>query len=993
MTLDRRAAITGVRALVVWAYLVYAPYYLFWRLGTFNPEALFFSWLIWIAEAFGYLTAVLHVFMVWRLTSPSAGPPPAGYSVDVFVTTYDESPSLLRHTLLAAVRMGYPHQTWLLDDGNRPEMAELAKELGCRYLARTKNTHAKAGNLNNALIHSRADFIAVFDADHVPHKDFLNKTLGFFRDEKVAFVQTPQDFYNLDSYQHRQYKGSNYVWTEQSLFFRVIQRGKDYWNAAFFCGSCAVLRRRALDEVGGFAIGTITEDLHTSIRLHKKGFRSVYYPHSLAFGLAPDSAHSFLLQRRRWGQGAMQVWRREGILFASGLTFAQRLNYLASVLTYFDGWQKAVFYLAPAVVLITGVLPIHKLGLEFLMYFIPFYILCFWAYEEVGRGYGGTLLTEQYNMARFATFAQATLGGFRKRLDFNVTPKNSPRKNERLSIAPQFVILVVSITAILIGIILWLVQRHIPTGAFWANIIWASINLGLAGAVVRFTLKRKHRRSEYRFPIPLPTLVTTVSNDQVVGLATDISADGCRLITEAPIGGSADTVEGEIFLPGGQMPFRAEIVRHPNPDPDLFEGYSLVKADHGKTRPPRRKLEYGLMFRWDTSSDAAQLENFLFGSDFQWRVLDLQEGWITPINWLATRIAPAKTAHTMAVTTGEWLPVIYHVDGDDDQSYRFGVLSRTDWSDQPARLILFEALPGRSRLELYVFGQRLRDGMKGELTEVEELETPLANIYTGKLKIFDQKSSVDRSGKRGFSSLDGGKLGVIFLLAWYFSVLFFPTGNARADNWIGLTGGEVAGDGNAYAFAGAIKPLGRGSKLGQGWVQRYWLDWAGYRFDVGGEEIRARAPGVSAAVGYQRGIAGGYMAGYVGLGYRDTRLSPDKPQVKARGGQSSFQMLGEIDRRINDQWRFTGAAHLAFGPDSYWTRAKFLFPTASGPYWRGVEIVFQGDSDYRAVKAGYVLDEWRIGRGVNANFKLGILKTEGLATRAYAGIEFVKTFR
>jgi cellulose synthase/poly-beta-1,6-N-acetylglucosamine synthase-like glycosyltransferase len=122
------------------------------------------------------------------------------------------------------------------------------------------------------LTQSRAQFIAIFDADHAPKTSFLTQTLGFFSDPQVAFVQTPQDFYNLDSFQHRWSRRKGQVWTEQSLFFRVIQRGKDYWNAAFFCGSCAVIRRSSLDAIGGFATGTVTEDLHTSIRLHKQGF-------------------------------------------------------------------------------------------------------------------------------------------------------------------------------------------------------------------------------------------------------------------------------------------------------------------------------------------------------------------------------------------------------------------------------------------------------------------------------------------------------------------------------------------------------------------------------------------------------------------------------------------------------------------------------------------------------------------------------------------------
>ncbi|MCR4345815.1 MAG: glycosyltransferase [Sulfuricaulis sp.] len=664
--------------------------------------------------------------MVSRLTSPEATPPPKGLTVDVFIPTYNESANLLRHTLLAATRMEYPHETWLLDDGNRPEMAALAKELGCRYLTRTENINAKAGNLNNALTQSRADFVAVFDADHVPHKDFLNKTLGFFRDEKVSFVQTPQDFYNLDSYQHRRHRRLSYVWTEQSLFFRVIQRGKDYWNAAYFCGSCAVLRRSALESIGGFATGTVTEDLHTSIRLHKKGYKATYYPESLAFGLAPDSVRAFLLQRRRWGQGAMQVWRKEGILFARGLTLPQRLNYLASVLTYFDGWQKAIFYAAPAVVLMTGVMPISALGTDFLLHFIPFYILCFWAYEEAGRGYGGTLLTEQYNMARFATFALATISGFGRHLKFTVTQKVSLEQDKARTVIPQLFVLMLSIAAIIIGAVLWSSQQYLTPGAFWGNVIWASINLGLAGSVVRFTLLRKHRRREYRFPIPLPAFIGKTEEDRVLGLVEDISAAGCRFISENPVTTSRN-VNGEIFLPSGRMTFTASISRHEAP-------VSPAPDRHGKSpefekRISRQKLEYGLAFQWKSANDAVQLENFLYGSDLQWRILDLQEGITTPVDWVAGLFTTAKMEKVSGISTGEWLPVIYHQASKGGVQDKFAVLSRTDRTQHTARMIMFEPVPRGSRLEFYIFGQMPRDHVQGKITEVNKLQATTADVY------------------------------------------------------------------------------------------------------------------------------------------------------------------------------------------------------------------------------------------------------------------------
>lgn len=274
------------RRIVLYTFFAVGVIYLYWRTGTFHPDHPVFSRLLYAAEVFGFFTALLNAFMTWRLTVRTSPPPPPGLSVDVFIPTYNEELAVVRRTVLAAKAMDYPHQTWVLDDGNRPEMRALATELGVRYLARADNTHAKAGNLNHALQHSRADFIATFDADHAPRRDFLLKTLGFFADERVAFVQTPQDFYNLDSFQNRTDERQRWAWSEQSFFFRIIQRGKDYWNSAFYCGSCAVIRRRALDDIGGFATGTVTEDIHTSLRLHKRGWHSVYLPESLAYGIA-----------------------------------------------------------------------------------------------------------------------------------------------------------------------------------------------------------------------------------------------------------------------------------------------------------------------------------------------------------------------------------------------------------------------------------------------------------------------------------------------------------------------------------------------------------------------------------------------------------------------------------------------------------------------------------------------------------------------------------
>jgi len=990
MQTTRDQIVSGLRTLIVALYVVYAPYYLYWRLGTFNPDAAAFSWLIWVAEAFGVLTALLHVFMVARLTKPVSPPAPAGLKVDVFITTCNERVSLLSHTLYAAVRMDYPHQTWLLDDGNNTDMAALASRLGCGYIARGDPRDAKAGNLNNALAQSTADFVAVFDADHVPNRDFLIRTLGFFQDENVAFVQTPQDFYNLDSYQHRRHRRLNYVWTEQSLFFRVIQRGKDRWNAAFFCGSCAVLRVGALRKIGGFATGTITEDLHTSIRLHKRGYRSVYLPESLAYGLAPDSINGFLSQRLRWGQGAIQVWRKEGILFARGLTFVQRLNYLASVLTYFDGWAKAVFYLAPVIVLTTGIMPIHVLGWDFLWHFLPFYILCFWSYEEAARGYGRTLLTEQYNMARFAIFVRATLSGLRRHLEFRVTPKHVAGAEDRRNIVPQIAVLAASAGSIIVGIIFWSRYRYMAPGAFIANIIWASINLGLAGTLLRYTARKKHRRLDYRFPIPLPIEIESVEPQVRLGLAEDISSSGCKLILEQVIQ-HQESVTGRLFLPTGVLPFRAVIKYHGPGSSSSGWRARHHQPDSMQTRAPRQKHYYGLTFTPQSDADAMQLENFLYGSDLQWRFLDLHEEITTPIAWLVDRFsADGRRRRFSLISPDEWLPVVCRDVNSAGGHGRLGVLARTDWARYPARLITFEPVVPDASLELAVFGIIGAGKLAARVDSVDKLDVPPGPLYVSLITINRQK---DVSGHKRHVSPDItlGSTFLSLLAAGFIFCCLVPV-RASGASWLGMTGVEADENHGSYTYIGAVLPLGTGSVLGNGWVQRYWLDELAYRFNAGGIETRARAPGLSASLGRQGRDAGWDWGVYAGAAYRDTGLTPDNSSVQVRGSQTYPLLALELSRQAGPEWRFDGIVNVTLSPSSYWARARILHRFMGNSLYQGPELVEQGDQDYHGYKLGYVIDGFAAGKYGSFGLSVGAGKIEGLNTGAYAGIEYAHTF-
>jgi cellulose synthase/poly-beta-1,6-N-acetylglucosamine synthase-like glycosyltransferase len=277
---------------------------------TLNLEtnyAIFASLLLYSAEMWGFISMCLYFFQVWDLSEPAEQPIIEGRTIDVFVPTYNEDVLLLRTTLQACLDLDYPHRTYVLDDGRRDEVRELADELGVRYITRDSNQHAKAGNLNHALEQTDGEFIVIFDADHVPQKRFINRLIGYFRDEKCGFVQTPHAFYKFDNFQGSCNFNKKKYWDDGLLFYKVIQRGLNRWNAVIFAGSAAMFRRKALEEVGYIAVETITEDMHTGIRMTALGWKTAFVSEPLISGQAAPDVTTFHSQRLRWGEGNLSI--------------------------------------------------------------------------------------------------------------------------------------------------------------------------------------------------------------------------------------------------------------------------------------------------------------------------------------------------------------------------------------------------------------------------------------------------------------------------------------------------------------------------------------------------------------------------------------------------------------------------------------------------------------------------------------------------------------
>ncbi|MGH9073831.1 MAG: glycosyltransferase family 2 protein [Acidimicrobiales bacterium] len=313
------------------------------------------------------------------------GPRPA---VDVLIPVYNEPVDVVAPTVAAAVGLrGADVTVHLLDDAGRPELADLASREGARYVRREGNRGAKAGNLNHALGRTQAPFVVVFDCDHVPDPRFLQATLGWMQDDDVAFVQTPQYYANAHTG-----RLAAAAWSQQSLFFGGIARGKDALGSMFCCGTNVLFRRQALDQAGGFPEGSLTEDFELSVVLHERGWRSVYVNEVLAQGLGPEDMASYVSQQRRWARGCLAA---VPAVIKARLPWRIRQQYLLSAMFFLSGWTFALYMALPAVRIFFGAQPLAGATADqFLLHFAPYFCVSLLSVAVAGAG--------EYTFAAFA---------------------------------------------------------------------------------------------------------------------------------------------------------------------------------------------------------------------------------------------------------------------------------------------------------------------------------------------------------------------------------------------------------------------------------------------------------------------------------------------------------------------------------------------------------------------------------------------------------------
>ncbi|RAI03024.1 cellulose synthase catalytic subunit (UDP-forming) [Acuticoccus sediminis] len=559
---DRRGAL---RAVVLALGTAVVLRYVYWRTSSTIPPidelANFIPGIIlYAAEMYSVFMLFVSLFTIADpLNRPrrTLAPDSIRPTVDIFIPSYNESPELLATTISAARQIDYPEDrftVYLLDDGGtdqridspNPQLAaqaaerrrtlqQLCRDLGVNYLTRAQNVHAKAGNLNNGLAHSTGEFVVVLDADHAPSRDFLNETIGYFAaDPRLFLVQTPHFFINPDPLEHN-LETWNRMPSENEMFYGVIQKGLDKWNASFFCGSAAVLRREALEESGGFSGLSITEDAETALGLHARGWNSAYVDRPMIAGLQPETFASFIGQRSRWCQGMLQILMLNNPLLKRGLSIPQRICYLSSILYWLFPFSRLAFLFSPLAYLFFGLSIFDASGAEFAAYTTTYIVVNILMQNYNWSRVRWPFISELYETIQSIYLGRALIAVILKPRapSFKVTTKGETTRFSRISeLGGPFYVIFFILTAGLVAMVWRLIAVPSDSGVSLVVGGWNLFNMLLMGAALGVVAERRQLRSSQRVSIERPAEI--IYGDRVIpARIDDVSVNGARILVPA----------------------------------------------------------------------------------------------------------------------------------------------------------------------------------------------------------------------------------------------------------------------------------------------------------------------------------------------------------------------------------------------------------------------------------------------------------------------------
>ncbi|AXE32035.1 UDP-forming cellulose synthase catalytic subunit [Chromobacterium phragmitis] len=500
--------------------MVVSTRYIWWRAtSTINDDTwlnLTFGLILLMAEIFAWIVLLLGFFQSsWtlkRLVAPLPEDNERWPTVDVFIPIYNEPLRVLKPTVMAALALDWPFdklRVHVLDDGCREEVRTFAESVGAGYIVRPEHKHAKAGNINHALGVTSACFVAIFDCDHIPTRSFLKSTMGgFLKDDKLALVQTPHHFFSADPFE-RNLDTHGKVPNEGELFYGRVQDGNDLWNATFFCGSCAVLRRSHLMEVGGIATDTVTEDAHTSLKLHRLGYRSSYINVVQAAGLATESLSAHIGQRIRWARGMAQIFRCDNPLLGKGLSLAQRFCYLNAMLHFLNGVPRLVFLTSPMAFLIFHAYTIYAPALGIVLYVVPHMIFSVLSNSRLNGRFRRSFWGEVYEtvLAWYIVIPTTVALLFPGLGKFNVTAKGGVMNQDFVDwdiSKPYLCLLAFNLLGIGFGVWRLAAGPDYEMGTAVINMFWAGYNAMLLGVALAVARELRQVRVAHRVRASLP---------------------------------------------------------------------------------------------------------------------------------------------------------------------------------------------------------------------------------------------------------------------------------------------------------------------------------------------------------------------------------------------------------------------------------------------------------------------------------------------------------
>lgn len=584
--------------------------YMWWRISsTLNwDESVDLIWgmILMGAELYTYLFLILSYLQTsWPLKRPAA-PILTEFSewptVDVFIPTYNEPLSVVQSTVYAAKGMDWPQDRlniYLLDDGRRDQFREFAQVAGVNYLIRPDNRHAKAGNINHALPLTHGQFIAIFDCDHMPTRSFLQVNMGWFmRDPKLGLVQTPHHFYSADPFE-RNLGIFGKIPNEGALFYGLIQDGNDLWGSAFFCGSCAILRREALEAVGGVAVETVTEDAHTSLKIHRLGYTSAYINIPQAAGLATESLSAHIGQRIRWARGMAQIFRVDNPFLGKGLSWAQRICYGNAMLSFFSGIPRMMFLSSPLAFLLFHAYVIYAPAISVVLYVIPHMIHATLINSRTQSRYRHSFWAEVYETVLSWYIARPTAVALINpgKGKFNVTAKGGLVEQEYFdwAISTPFIVLILMNLAGLLAAgvrITWGPADEIPTVLI--NLFWTLYNCLILGGSLAIASETRQMRRSHRVSMTLPAILQLENGKSLHCKTEDVSEGGIALQLSAPLALVAEqTLRVSLWRGDEEFSFRGVVVS---------------------------SYQQRLRIRWDfkTPEESAQLVQCTFGRADAW---------------------------------------------------------------------------------------------------------------------------------------------------------------------------------------------------------------------------------------------------------------------------------------------------------------------------------------------------------------------------------------